>query len=333
MAKGKKKQEIQDYKVQLRALRQQGPGCLYLLWGREDYLREQYLLQLKKLCIPGGEDDFSYRRFDGAELDFQALADAIDAVPFLSERTLVEVRGYDTNKCREEEADTLVRVISDLPDYCTLVFVMDTAFEPDGRLKTTKAFKKNGQLKHFAAHGKNISPEDARQLIFFTGGLMNTMIPEIDKIAAYAQGDTVTRADILAVAQRIPEAVVYELTDCLANQDYDGAMRILADLLADKSNTPIFLLAVIGQQMRRLYAARLARRAGIGTSELREMLGVPYDFIAENLLRSARKFTGRQLEEAVRLCAQADFAMKSSGADDMALLKELLLRIAVGGAA
>ena len=89
MAKGKKKQEIQDYKVQLRALRQQGPGRLYLLWGREDYLREQYLLQLKKLCIPGGEDDFSYRRFDGAELDFQALADAIDAVPFLSERTLV----------------------------------------------------------------------------------------------------------------------------------------------------------------------------------------------------------------------------------------------------
>ena len=249
MAKGKKKQEIQDYKVQLRALRQQGPGCLYLLWGREDYLREQYLLQLKKLCIPGGEDDFSYRRFDGAELDFQALADAIDAVPFLSERTLVEVRGYDTNKCREEEADTLVRVISDLPDYCTLVFVMGTDFEPDGRLKTTKAFKKYGQLiqftaqgeaalekwvgKRFKAHGKNISSEDARQLIFFTGGLMNTMIPEIDKIAAYAQGDTVTRADILAVAQRIPEAVVYELTDCLANQDYDGAMRINQPLVVE----------------------------------------------------------------------------------------------------
>ena len=54
---------------------------------------------------------------------------------------------------------------------------------------------------------------------------------------------------------------MYEMTDCLADQDYDGAMRILADLLADKDNTPIFLLAVIGQQMRRLYAARLARRA------------------------------------------------------------------------
>ncbi len=334
--KGKKKQEVLNYKAQERTLREQGPGRLYLLWGREDYLREQYLIELKKLCLPGGEDDFSYHRFDGAELDFQALADAVDAVPFLSERTLIEVRGFDTNKCREEDA-------------CTLVFVMGTDFEPDGRLKTTKAFKKYGQLiqftaqgepalvkwvgKRFDAHKKRISSEDARQLIFFTGGLMNTMIPEIEKIAAYVQGDTVTRADILAVAHRMPEAVAYELTDRLADQDYDGAMRILADLLADKANTPIFLLAVIGQQMRRLYAARLARRAGLGTSDLRVLLGLPFDFIAENLLRSARKFSGWQLEEAVRLCAQTDFAMKSTGADDTELLKELLLRIAVGGAA
>ena len=322
--KGKKKQEVLDYNAQVRTLREQGPGRLYLLWGREDYLREQYLLELKKLCLPGGEDDFSYHRFDGAELDFQALADAVDAVPFLSERTLIEVRGFDTNKCREEDAQALVQVIGDLPDYCTLVFVMGTDFEPDGRLKTTKAFKKYGQLiqftaqgepalvkwvgKRFDAHKKRISSEDARQLIFFTGGLMNTMIPEIDKIAAYVQGDTVTRADILAVAHRMPEAVAYELTDRLADQDYDGAMRILADLLADKANT-------------------------LGTSDLRVLLGLPFDFIAENLLRSARKFSGCQLEEAVRLCAQTDFAMKSTGADDTELLKELLLRIAVGGAA
>ena len=74
-------------------------------------------------------------------------------------------------------------------------------------------------------------------------------------------------------------------------------------------------------------------RGSRGTGDLRALLGLPYDFIAENLLRSARKFSGRQLEEAVRLCAQTDFAMKNTGADDAELLKELLLRIAVGGAA
>ncbi len=79
--KGKKKQDVLNYKAQERTLREQGPGRLYLLWGREDYLREQYLLELKKLCLPGGEDDFSYHRFDGAELDFQALADRHEQVP------------------------------------------------------------------------------------------------------------------------------------------------------------------------------------------------------------------------------------------------------------
>ena len=50
-AKGKKKTEVLDYGAQVRSLREQGPGRLYLLWGREDYLREQYLLELKKLCL------------------------------------------------------------------------------------------------------------------------------------------------------------------------------------------------------------------------------------------------------------------------------------------
>ncbi|MFR5422314.1 MAG: hypothetical protein ACLTG4_10520 [Oscillospiraceae bacterium] len=42
--KGKKKQEVLDYNAQVRTLRERGPGRLYLLWGREDYLREQYLI-------------------------------------------------------------------------------------------------------------------------------------------------------------------------------------------------------------------------------------------------------------------------------------------------
>ena len=54
-AKGKKKTEVLDYGAQVRSLREQGPGRLYLLWGREDYLREQYLIELKKLCLPGSE--------------------------------------------------------------------------------------------------------------------------------------------------------------------------------------------------------------------------------------------------------------------------------------
>ena len=158
---------------------------------------------------------------------------------------------------------------------------------------------------------------------------MNQMIPEIDKLAAYVTGDTVRRADIDAVAHKLPEAVVFEMTDRLAARDNDGAMAILAELLADKANTPIFLLSVIGQQMRRLYAAKVAQQSGLGTAYVCEVCGIRYDFIAAKLLQSARRFSLESLEDAVRQCAETDYAMKSTGADDTALLKDLLLRIAV----
>ena len=121
-----------NYNAAVRALRENGPQRLYVLWGREDYLREAYLEQLRRACFPNGADDFSYRRFDGAALDLAALADAADAMPFLSDRTLLEVRDYDTNKCGDADTKRLLAIVEDLPDYCTLVFVMDTAFTPEG---------------------------------------------------------------------------------------------------------------------------------------------------------------------------------------------------------
>ena len=45
-----------DYKAEIRLMKERGPERLYLLWGPEDYLREQYLLALKAFCLPEGED-------------------------------------------------------------------------------------------------------------------------------------------------------------------------------------------------------------------------------------------------------------------------------------
>ena len=72
-AKGKKKTEVLDYGAQVRSLREQGPGRLYLLWGREDYLREQYLLELKKLCLPGGEQQNSQDLASGIHLEIPPI--------------------------------------------------------------------------------------------------------------------------------------------------------------------------------------------------------------------------------------------------------------------
>ena len=337
--------ETVNYREAVAALKSEGPKRLYLLFGQEDYLREQFLSQLKAICLLDGEDDFSFRRFDGAELDLNAFADAVDALPFLSERTFVEIRGFDTNKVAEAAQERFIALLSDIPDYCTVAFVMPQDFAPDGRLRVTKALKKHGALmqfapqedaslvkwisRRFAAARKRITIEDARYLIQITGGLMNRMIPEIDKISAYARGEIVTREDIDAVTQKIPDAVIYEMTDCIAQGDRDGALSKLAEPMSAKENVPTRLLAGVSRQIIALHAAKIAGEHRLPLSETMELCDVRYEFQAQKLLRSARRFSEAALQRAVVRCAETEFAMKHTGMDDVALLEDLLLAVLV----
>ena len=339
----KKNEEKLNYKLELQKLRADGPGTLYLLWGKEDYLREQYVVQLKTLCIPEGESGFNYKRFDGPELSANALREAVDALPFLSDRVFVELRDIDLNRLKE--AAEIIPILEDIPDYCTLCFIQNAEYEPDGRLKLVKAIREKGRelkftqqgqgalidwiARRFSAHGKRIDFEASQRLIFISGDLMNRLIPEIDKIAAYTQGEKVGVAEVEAVAHHIPEAQVFELTELLSQKKTNAAMNTLAELFAENEYDAIYLLAVLGSQMRRLYAARLAIEQELGAKYLIECCGIKYDFLASKLISSARGFTLEQLKNAVRICAETDEAMKSSGGDGRELLKNAVLAIAV----
>ena len=146
----KKKTDF-NYSAAVNALRQSGPARVYLLYGPEDYLRECYLTELRRLCVPE-ENEFSLHRLDGQTMTLSALAEAVESMPFFTERTLVEVRDYDLNRCRDADCERLKAILADIPDYCTLVFVQSVLAEPDGRLAAVKAVKKGakgdpGELK------------------------------------------------------------------------------------------------------------------------------------------------------------------------------------------
>ena len=212
---------------------------------------------------------------------------------------------------------------------------MKTVAGKKGHLLTCMQSNSEGQLidwiiRRFAAAGKGVELDAAQRLIFISGDLMSRLIPEIEKIAAYAKGDKVTMADVEAVANHIPEAVIFDMTDCISQKKYNIALSILAELLADKNNEPIPMLAMLGLQMRKLYAARLAIDKQLGAKYVMEVCAIKQEFIANKLISSARGFTMPQLKRAVELCAEADYRMKSSSVDDRELLKETVLRIAAG---
>lgn len=346
MAKRSRQGEKFNYRESVRRLRENGPERLYLIWGPEDYLANQFFLEIKKLCVTDDGDDFSYRKLTERDFDALALREAVDSAPFLSERSLVEIRGVDINKLKETQE--IIDILGDIPEYCTVVFICSSGFEPDKRLKLYKSFAKYGAeicvtaqtgdqlikwiIKRFAAEGKGIELNAAQRLISVSGGLMNRLIPEIGKVASYAKGDRVTEADVDAVAHHIPEAVVFDMTEALAKGENNTAMRLLRELLADKNNEPTQMLAIVGSQMRQLYAARVAIDHDLGRDYVSKTLELRFDFIANKLMASAHRFSAEQLKRAVELCAETDYAMKSSKTEPAELLKECVMRIAAGEA-
>ena len=96
MAKKYEKNPGQEaYRQFKKALAQGTLGSLYIFHGEEAYLRDYYLDQMKAKLIPAGMESFNYHLLPGKTLTAQQLAETVDALPMMSQRTLVVVSDYD----------------------------------------------------------------------------------------------------------------------------------------------------------------------------------------------------------------------------------------------
>ena len=339
MAKGRDRETL-DYTALKRELKAKGPGKLYMLWGPEDYLIADFVASLKDACVQPEMRDFDARRLNGPLPSVQDVEEALNAMPFFGGRTFTELNGFDVNRCRD---DKMGQILSDIPDWCTVVITLPAGVSPDGRLLLVKQIKKAGKAVEFTAQeqsmlfrwiqrrfesaGKTVDRAAMERLVFLSGELMNRLIPEIEKVCAYTKEDRVTVADVDAVAHHIPEASAFEMTDRISLGDYDGAAGYLAELLAGDAE-PTEILGAVGWQMRRLYAARVAMDTGAGDTLLREVLSTNSDYTIRRVKEAAGRFTLAALTNDVRLVAECAMSTREQGAalDETEALKELLLR-------
>lgn len=320
-------------------------GRLYLFHGEEDYLRDYYLNAMKQKLVAGGMEEFNLHTIQGKEFSVQALSEAIDCLPMMSQRTMILIYDYDVFKASESQREELMALFSDLPGYVCVVFIYDLIpYKADARTKLAACIKAHGSVvqftrqeqgdliswikRRFRALDKDIDSAQAEYLIFLCGGLMTGLACEVEKIGSYAKGHKVTREDIDAVASPVLDAVVFRMTDAIAAGDFNKAASVLGDLF-QMGQAPIMILSVLGKQLRQLYSARLNLEAGQNAARLAELWGMKQSYPAERLHQACRRFSPAWCRRAVILAAQADLDMKSSGRDNEEVLTDLLLKLSL----
>ncbi len=332
---------LQELKI---ALRQKTPGRLYIFHGEESFLKQHYLEQLRKLLTDELTESFNSHKLNGESFDIQTFADAVENLPMMAETTFVHVDDVDIFKLDEGQRERLIQSLSDVPDYCTVVFTYETvSWKPDKRLKklwdiiskqaSIVEFPKQEQrdlipwiTRHFHAQKKQISPDLCSYLIDITGGTMTALASEISKICAYSGADVICKTDIDAVTEPVLDAVVFQMTDLLGQMQTGPALEKLQQLLKMQQE-PVMILGAIGGHFRRLATARTLLDNGRKASELQQLCSIS-DYAARKNMSAAGRFSAGFYAKAAQLILETDYGMKTSLDDPQRLLETLIIRLA-----
>ncbi len=327
-----------------QALKNKNLGRLYFFHGEETFLLHHYLGQMKKQLLDPLTESFNFHRLDNETFDIRSFADAVENLPMMAEHTLVQVDDIDLFKMTEADRTKMTEILSDIPDYCTVIFTyLTVSWKPDKRLKKLwEAVDKNADVvefakqdqrdlvawitRHFAARSKRISNDLCVYLIDITGGTMTALAGEIDKICAYSGADEIRKSDIDAVTEPVLDAVVFQMTDLLSAGRYDQALNKLQQLLKMQQE-PLAILGAVGGHFRRLGAARTLLDRGKSAYDLQKLYGIP-DYPARKTMEAARRFSADFCRKSAQLVLETDYRMKTSFDDSQRLLELLILQLA-----
>lgn len=327
-----------------RSIRDNSPENLYIFYGDETFLLHHYLNELHKLLMDDLTEAFNYHRFNNENFDLAAFAAAVENLPMMAERTMVQVDDIDLFKLSEDHRNKLIGILTDLPEYCTLVFTYETVlWKPDKRQKKLwEAIDGNGCIvefakqeprelipwitRHFAAKGKSISKDLCGYLIDITGGTMTALSGEIQKIAAFSGAEHIVRADIDAVTEPVLDAVVFQMTDLLGQGKYAAALSKLQQLLKMQQE-PLAILGAVGNHFRRISVARILMDHGKTASELMKLCSMS-SYPAQKTMDAARRFQSSFCAKAAELVLETDRRIKTSYDEPERLLELLILQLA-----
>ena len=299
---------------------------------------------MKKQHLDPLTESFNYHRLNSETFDIRSFADAVENLPMMADNTFVQVDDVDPFKMNEGDRNKIAEILSDIPDYCTVVLTFVTApWKPDKRLKKLwEAVDGSGDIiefakqdqkdliawvtRHFAAHKKQITSDLCAYLIDITGGTMTALSGEIDKICAYSGANQIKKTDIDAVTEPVLDAVVFQMTELLSSGRYGDALLKLQQLLKMQEE-PIKILGAVGGHFRRISTARILLDNGRNASDLQKLCAPMPDFAARKTMEAARRFKPEFCAMAASLILETDYNMKTSFDDNERLLELLILQL------
>jgi DNA polymerase-3 subunit delta len=167
--------------------------------------------------------------------------------------------------------------------------------------------------EQFARVGASADREACRALVEGVGDDVSDLASEIQKLATWAGGEQITRANVEQLAVGRAETPIFAVTDAWGSRDVAATLRATESLL-DRSHRPRsaelirIVASLVGHVGRVRKISRLADE-GVRTSEIASRLKV-HPFVAEKSAKQAGNFSPDELAQATVQLAELDAGAK-----------------------
>lgn len=306
---------------------------IYLLYGSEDYLKQQYKQKLKQALIPA-DDTINFSRFEGKHADPQAIIDLAETLPFFADYRLIliEDSGFFKNSC-----EALANYLPALTPSTILVF---SESEVDKRGKMYKTANKTGRAVEFAQQkeqlitrwilgrlkkeNKKITQSVLELFLSKTGPDMGNIDKELEKLLCYTLHKEVVEAcDVQAVCTEQITNQIFEMVNAIGKRDQKRALSLYYDLLALKE-APMRILYLMNRQFRILLDLTSMQKAGLDAKTMASKAGIP-PFAVRRSLEQAARFQEKELIQALNDGASLETDSKTGKITDQIAVELLIV--------
>lgn len=306
---------------------------VYLLYGEETFLVNSYKNRLKEAVL--GDDTMNFSLYEGKGIDVGELIRQADTMPFFAEKRLILVEDSGFFKVSSEE---LASYLPSMPDTTCIIFAES---QVDKRNRLYKKVKELGyaaemqrqdaaQLARWAGgilarEGRKITGRTMELFLSMTGEDMENIRMELEKLISYTMGkEVITDDDVKAVCTVQVTNRIFDMVSAIVNRQTRKAMDLYEDLLTLKE-PPMRILFLIARQFNQILQVKELMAKGMDKGSIASRLKMQ-PFVVGKTMPQARQFSREQILECVKLCVEAEEAVKSGRLQDRLAVELLIAR-------
>ncbi|MFP7335545.1 DNA polymerase III subunit delta [Shouchella clausii] len=334
--------------TEMKQLSSETMAPVYFLYGTERYLIEQFLQKASEALFAGEEGEMNDIRFRLQDTPLGEVVEEAETVPFFSTRKLVVIQDFYLATSQKvatklEHDISALEAYLDSPAQETVLVVVAPYEKLDGRKKITKKLKKQtsaidvnplDEKETFAwmeaiAKQEGVAIEqDAKQLLYkHTGPNLMLLHRELEKCMLYGEdGDPVTASIVDELVAETVEQSVFTVIDYTAKGRAGDAVRLYHQLLRQKEE-PLAILALLTRQFRQFFQVKTRLAKGYTQKEMASQLKL-HPYVVKLAMQQVKALTTTQLRQALIVCEETDYAIKTGQADKELAVELLLLRLA-----